>query len=251
MSAPSTEFERLAPVFGGMLGDIREQIHAGTSPAASSNKPLLILIDEAGQLELRWFPEEVSTIAGLGGMFVTGWQSKSQITARYGPSPMPCCRPSLEGDLQRHRRPVHARLRHPHRRHGPREPTGAVHRRQAAEPSANIRSVRTSSAARDPPDAPHDTVLLHGTLPPVHTARALVEEQGAARPRSTRCRREASSAAVRRNLSRGPRSPQRSEPGDRQNTDQGTSCVASSNEACLPRSRGPRNSCLACWPVDS
>ena len=29
-------------------------------------------------------PEEVSTIAGLGGMFVTGWQSKSQITARYG-----------------------------------------------------------------------------------------------------------------------------------------------------------------------
>ena len=36
---------------------------------------LLILIDEAGQLEWRCFPDEVSTIAALGGMFVTGWQS--------------------------------------------------------------------------------------------------------------------------------------------------------------------------------
>ena len=84
LTAPSTEFARLAPVLGGLLGDLREQIHAWDIAGRRLGKPLLIVIDEAGQLELQWLPEEVSTIAGLGGMFVTGWQSKSQITHRYG-----------------------------------------------------------------------------------------------------------------------------------------------------------------------
>ncbi|MGH3441169.1 MAG: type IV secretory system conjugative DNA transfer family protein [Nitriliruptorales bacterium] len=84
LAAPSTEFARLAPVLGGLLGDLREQIHAWDIAGRRLGKPLLIVIDEAGQLELQWLPEEVSTIAGLGGMFVTGWQSKSQITHRYG-----------------------------------------------------------------------------------------------------------------------------------------------------------------------
>lgn len=84
LAAPSTEFARLAPVLGGLLGDIREQIHAWDLRGRPLTKPLLIVIDEAGQLELQWLPEEVSTIAGLGAMFVTGWQSKSQISHRYG-----------------------------------------------------------------------------------------------------------------------------------------------------------------------
>jgi len=84
LTAPSTEFARLAPVLGGLLGDLREQIHAWDIAGRQLDKPLLIVIDEAGQLELRWLPEEVSTIAGLGGMFVTGWQSKAQINHRYG-----------------------------------------------------------------------------------------------------------------------------------------------------------------------
>ena len=84
LAAPSTEFDRLAPVLGGLLGDLREQIHAWDIAGRRLDKPLLIVIDEAGQLELQWLPEEVSTIAGLGGMFVTGWQSKAQITHRYG-----------------------------------------------------------------------------------------------------------------------------------------------------------------------
>lgn len=84
LAAPSTEFARLAPVLGGLLGDLREQIHAWDIAGRRLAKPLLIVIDEAGQLELQWLPEEVSTIAGLGGMFMTGWQSKSQITHRYG-----------------------------------------------------------------------------------------------------------------------------------------------------------------------
>lgn len=84
LTAPATEFARLAPVLGGLLGDLREQIHAWDIAGRRLAKPLLIVIDEAGQLELRWLPEEVSTIAGLGGMFVTGWQSRAQINHRYG-----------------------------------------------------------------------------------------------------------------------------------------------------------------------
>ncbi|MGE3448826.1 MAG: type IV secretory system conjugative DNA transfer family protein [Microbacteriaceae bacterium] len=84
LTAPATEFARLAPVLGGLLGDIREQIHGWDIAGRKLAKPLLIVIDEAGQLELRWLPEEVSTIAGLGGMFVTGWQSRAQIQHRYG-----------------------------------------------------------------------------------------------------------------------------------------------------------------------
>lgn len=84
LAAPATEFVRLAPVLGGLLGDIREQIHAWDVAGRRLPKPLLIVIDEAGQLELRWLPEEVSTIAGLGGVIVTCWQSRSQITHRYG-----------------------------------------------------------------------------------------------------------------------------------------------------------------------
>jgi type IV secretion system protein VirD4 len=84
LTAPATEFARLAPVLGGLLGDLREQIHAWDIAGRKLTKPLLIVIDEAGQLELRWLPEEVSTIAGLGGMFITGWQSRAQINHRYG-----------------------------------------------------------------------------------------------------------------------------------------------------------------------
>src|SRR5690606_37422607 len=82
--APDTEFKRLAPVLGGLLGDLREQIHAWDIEGRRLAKPLLFVIDEAAQLELQWVPEEVSTIAGLGGMFVTCWQSKAQIDHRFG-----------------------------------------------------------------------------------------------------------------------------------------------------------------------
>ncbi len=84
LSASHTEFTRLAPVLGGLLGDLREQIHADDIAGRRLAKPLLIVIDEAGQLELDWLPAEVSTIAGLGAILVTCWQSRAQITHRYG-----------------------------------------------------------------------------------------------------------------------------------------------------------------------
>jgi type IV secretion system protein VirD4 len=84
LSASDTEFARLAPVLGGLLGDLREQIHTNDIAGHRLAKPLLIVIDEAGQLELDWLPAEVSTIAGLGAILVTCWQSRAQINHRYG-----------------------------------------------------------------------------------------------------------------------------------------------------------------------
>ena len=171
LCAPSTEFDRLAPVLGGMLGDLREQIHAWDIGGRKLEQPLMILIDEAGQLELRWFPEEVSTIAGLGGMFVTGWQSKSQITARYGQL--------ADAVLSGHR----SKVIFP----GTDDPStldyvsrigGTVHVTQrgwSADTSMGRKTISEQPQREDllPPHVVrqmrrNDAVLFHGTLPPIH-----------------------------------------------------------------------------------
>ena len=84
LSADSGDFERLAPVLGGLLADIKDQVHAWDIERRRLPKPLAIVIDETGQLGFNWLPKEVSTIAGLGAFYVTSWQSKSQIDAAYG-----------------------------------------------------------------------------------------------------------------------------------------------------------------------
>ena len=46
--------------------------------------PLLMLIDEAGNMPLDWLPEVSSTCAGIGIQLVTIWQSYAQIHEAYG-----------------------------------------------------------------------------------------------------------------------------------------------------------------------
>lgn len=171
LTAPSTEFARLAPVLGGLLGDLREQIHAWDIAGRRLNKPLLIVIDEAGQLELRWLPEEVSTIAGLGGMFVTGWQSRAQINHRYG---------SLaDAVLGGHRSKVIfngtddlATLEYVSRVAGSEH---VAQRGWSADTGGGRRTVSEHLQREDLLPAHvvrqmgrQEAVLLHGTLPPVH-----------------------------------------------------------------------------------
>jgi type IV secretion system protein VirD4 len=83
LTASQPEFERLSPVLGGLLADLKDSIHAWDISGRHLDKSLLFVIDEAGQLELGWLPAEVSTIAALGAFFVTCWQSLSQIQHRY------------------------------------------------------------------------------------------------------------------------------------------------------------------------
>ena len=83
LTASQPEFERLSPVLGGLLADLKDTIHSWDIAGRRLDKPLLLVIDEAGQLELVWLPAEVSTIAGLGAFFVTCWQNLSQVQHRY------------------------------------------------------------------------------------------------------------------------------------------------------------------------
>jgi hypothetical protein len=193
--APDTEFKRLAPVLGGLLGDFREQLHGWDIEGRRLSKPLLVVIDEAAQLELAWLPEEVSTIAGLGGMFVTCWQSKAQIDHRYGTL--------SDAVLGGHRsKIVFTGVDDPATLTWLRTVGGTEHvarRSWSADTSGGRRTV-SESTQREDLVAPHvvrqmlpgEAVLIHGTLPPIHlrslrwwehkTLRALVPVDEDGRP---------------------------------------------------------------------
>jgi type IV secretion system protein VirD4 len=82
--APQHEQARLAPVFGGLIGDLIQQAF---ERAGRENRPLpptLVVLDEAANTPARWLPGVASTCAGIGLLLVTIWQSKSQIDAAYG-----------------------------------------------------------------------------------------------------------------------------------------------------------------------
>jgi type IV secretion system protein VirD4 len=171
LTAPPTEFARLAPVLGGLLGDLREQIHAWDVAGRALPKPLLILIDEAGQLELQWLPEEVSTIAGLGGLIVTCWQSRAQIAHRYGTL--------ADAVLAGHRSKVFfAGVDDPATLEYVTRVTGSEHvprRSWSADTTGGRKTVSEQPQREDLVPIHvlrqmrrHDALLLHGTLPPIH-----------------------------------------------------------------------------------
>jgi len=175
LAAPQTEFERLSPVLGGLLAELKDSIHTWDIAGRKLNKPVLFLIDETGQLELGWPPGEVSTIAALGAFYVTCWQSLSQIQHRYA---------SLADTvLGGHRSKVFfagiddaATLRYLH------TVTGSEHvarRSWSADVwSGGGRGRRSISEFQQREELvpnhlvrtmiPGEAVLLHGTLPPIH-----------------------------------------------------------------------------------
>jgi type IV secretion system protein VirD4 len=175
LAAPQTEFERLSPVLGGLLAELKDSIHTWDIAGRKLDKPVLFLIDETGQLELGWLPGEVSTIAALGAFYVTCWQSLSQIQHRYA---------SLADTvLGGHRSKVFfagiddaATLRYLL------TVTGSEHvarRSWSADVwSGNGRGRRSISESQQREElvpnhlvrtmVPGEAVLLHGTLPPIH-----------------------------------------------------------------------------------
>lgn len=84
LCAPLHDQERLAPVFGGLVGDLLAQVYERAA-RGTPVEPLLIVLDEAGNTPSRWLPQVASTCAGVGVLLVTVWQSKAQIDAAYGP----------------------------------------------------------------------------------------------------------------------------------------------------------------------
>ena len=85
LCAPIEDQKRLAPAFGGLLNDLITQTYRHVAATGRPlDPPLLVVIDEAGNTPLRALPEYASTLAGLGVLLVTIWQSLAQIEAAYG-----------------------------------------------------------------------------------------------------------------------------------------------------------------------
>jgi type IV secretion system protein VirD4 len=85
LCSPIEDQRRLAPAFGGLLNDLINQAYRHVAATGKPlDPPLLVVIDEAGNTPLRALPEYASTLAGVGVLLVTIWQSIAQIEAAYG-----------------------------------------------------------------------------------------------------------------------------------------------------------------------
>jgi type IV secretion system protein VirD4 len=85
LCSPIEDQRRLAPAFGGLLNDLINQAYRHVAATGKPlDPPLLVVIDEAGNTPLRALPEYASTLAGIGVLLVTIWQSIAQIEAAYG-----------------------------------------------------------------------------------------------------------------------------------------------------------------------
>lgn len=172
LCSPIEDQKRLAPAFGGLLNDLINQAYRHVARTGQPiDPPLLIVVDEAGNTPMRSLPEYASTLAGLGVLLVTIWQSLAQIEAAY----------SRHADtiLTNHLTKVFYA--------GLSDPTSLRYVDQVlgnAEVETSSRSGIGSSAtgqvslsttreALAPAHAlrqmqPGDALLLHGTLPPAH-----------------------------------------------------------------------------------
>lgn len=81
---PTHEQQRLATVFGGLLGDLVQQAYDQANLSGKPLPPTLLVLDEAGNTPTRWLPSVASTCSGIGLQLVTVWQSKAQIDSAYG-----------------------------------------------------------------------------------------------------------------------------------------------------------------------
>jgi type IV secretion system protein VirD4 len=170
--APLDDQKRLAPVLGGLLGDLKDQAYQADIAGTGLTRPLLMVVDEAGNMPLAWLPEVAATCAGIGILLVTIWQSKAQLDAAYGRLAdsvltnhltkvvFSGCSDSatldyvsrLLGDEDVARRSMSYDLGGGHRR----SVSESTHR-EALTPFHLLRQVR-----------PGEAVLIHGTLPPAH-----------------------------------------------------------------------------------
>jgi type IV secretion system protein VirD4 len=171
--APLDDQKRLAPVLGGLLGDLKDQAYQRDIAGVGLDRPLLMVIDEAGNMPLAWLPEVAATCAGIGILLVTIWQSKAQLDAAYGRLSdsvltnhltkiifSGCSDPAtldyvsrLLGDEEVQHRSISYDIAGGS---GRRSVSESVHR-EALTPFHLLRQVR-----------PGEAVLIHGTLPPAH-----------------------------------------------------------------------------------
>ena len=172
LCAPIEDQRRLAPAFGGLLNDLIGQAYRHVAATGKPlDPPLLVVIDEAGNTPLRSLPEYASTLAGIGVLLVTIWQSLAQIEATYGRA--------ADTILTNHLTKVfyaglsdHASLRYVAQLLGDTE-LETRSRSLAGHLGRGSTQLAATTAPLAPPHAlrqmrPGDALLVHGTLPPAH-----------------------------------------------------------------------------------
>lgn len=172
LCSPIEDQTRLAPAFGGFLNDIIKQVYLRVASTGQPlDPPLLVVIDEAGNTPLRSMPEYASTLAGLGVLLVTVWQSLAQIEATYGRQTGTI----LSNHLSKL---FYAGLSDPDSMRYVASVLGdeEVETTSRTHDMSGGRGSRQLATSRNPLAAPHvlrqmlpgDALLVHGTLPPAH-----------------------------------------------------------------------------------
>jgi type IV secretion system protein VirD4 len=172
LCAPIEDQKRLAPAFGGLLNDLIAQAYRHVARTGRPlDPPLLVVIDEAGNTPLRALPEYASTLAGIGVLLVTIWQSLAQIQSGYGPQ--------SDTILTNHLTKVFyaglsdpASLRYVEQVLGDAE-VDTRSRSAGDGPGRRSEQYSTTRVALAPAHAlrqmqPGDALVVHGTLPPAH-----------------------------------------------------------------------------------
>jgi type IV secretion system protein VirD4 len=171
LCAPIEDQERLAPAFGGLLNDLVKQVFLQVAATGRPlEPPLLLVIDEAGNTPLRSLPQYASTLAGLGVLLVTVWQSIAQIEDAY--------HRQADTILTNHLSKVfYTGLSDPAAFRYVAQVLGDVEvETRSRSEAADGRSSLQLSTTREPLVPPHtarqmrpgDALLIHGTLPPAH-----------------------------------------------------------------------------------
>jgi type IV secretion system protein VirD4 len=172
LCSPIEDQKRLAPAFGGLLNDLINQAYRHVAATGRAlDPPLLVVIDEAGNTPLRQLPEYASTLAGIGVLLVTIWQSLAQLEVAYGKA--------ADTILTNHLTKVfYAGLSDPTSLHYVDRVLGEAEvdtRSHSAAERLNGRSDQFSTIRVPLAPAhvlrqmrPGDALLLHGTLPPAH-----------------------------------------------------------------------------------
>jgi type IV secretion system protein VirD4 len=170
LCSPIEDQRRLAPAFGGLLNDLITQAYRQVAHTGKPlDPPLLIVIDEAGNTPLRSLPEYASTLAGIGVVLVTIWQSLAQIEAAYGRQAdtiltnhlTKCFFAGLSDPTS---------LRYVDQVLGDAEVDTRSAGKRAGRGSDQYSTTRVSLAPAHTlrQMRPGDALLLHGTLPPAH-----------------------------------------------------------------------------------
>ena len=172
LCSPIEDQRRLAPAFGGLLNDLINQAYRRVAETGKPlDPPLLVVIDEAGNTPLRSLPEYASTLAGIGILLVTIWQSLAQLHAAFGPQ--------ADTILTNHLTKVMyaglsdpASLTYVDRILGQAEvdtrSRTAAERMRGGSDQFSTTQVPLAPAHTLRQMRPGDALLVHGTLPPAH-----------------------------------------------------------------------------------